>query len=180
MYPTAGLNSRKKGPPARPGDRLSAVAIDGVRLLAAAVFVAISVSACAPPESPARTELRSRLAQPAQLSADELDRLCAEIEKSIEGKTVRITDAGGSPVQGAEPQAEVLSVLRNRTGLFDEGLRREGEATYRILNGPGQSDNAEVEASPAAVDRCRYPAAPPLRVQLRVPGLRRLRLRGGN
>ena len=32
-------------------------------------------------------------------------------------------------------------------GVFDEGLRREGEAVARVLNGPARSDNVEIETT---------------------------------
>jgi hypothetical protein len=121
--------------------------MDGLKRLAAGVMMSVAASACAPAESPARIALRARLEQEARLSNDELGRLSDEITRNIEGKTVRITDSGGAQVPGAEPQAEVFSVLHNRIGVFDEGLRREGGTTYRVLNGPGKSDNAEIEAS---------------------------------
>jgi hypothetical protein len=38
-------------------------------------------------------------------------------------------------------------MLSNRAGVYDEGLRREGKTTYRVLNAPGRSNNAEIEAS---------------------------------
>jgi hypothetical protein len=115
--------------------------------LAAAVAMSLGFLACGAPESPERAELRSRMAQEARLSDDELGRLLDEIAGDLEGKTVRITDSVGAQVPGPEPEAEVFSMLRNRIGVFDEGLRRDGEATYRVLNAPGKSDNAEIEAS---------------------------------
>lgn len=106
-----------------------------------------AISACAPAENPARAELRSRLNQETRLSEAELGRLSDEIAQSIEGKSVRITERGGTRTPAGDQRAEVFSVLRDRAGVYDEGLKREGATTYRILNGPGKSDNAEIEAA---------------------------------
>ena len=46
-----------------------------------------------------------------------------------------------------DQHAVVFGMLSNRAGVYDEGLRREGGNSFRVLNGPGRSDNAEIEAS---------------------------------
>ncbi len=38
-------------------------------------------------------------------------------------------------------------MLSQPAGMFDEGLRRERGAALRVLNAPGRSTNAEIEAA---------------------------------
>jgi hypothetical protein len=111
------------------------------------VLIGVALSACAPAEPPERAELRARLKQETRLSEPEVGRLCDEVAHSVEGKGVRITVHGGTETPEGDQRAEVFSLLRDRAGVYDEGLKREGEATYRVLNGPGKSNNAEVEAT---------------------------------
>jgi hypothetical protein len=40
-----------------------------------------------------------------------------------------------------------FEILTNAAGVFDEGLQRENGRSFRVLNGPGRSDNAEIEAT---------------------------------
>ena len=101
---------------------------------------------CAQPEDPARAQLRARVRQEVRLSEEELARLCNEIIRTIEGKTFRIKD-GATRELSPEQRALVFDMLSNRAGLFDEGLRQDGGASYRVLNAPGLSNNAEIEAS---------------------------------
>ena len=89
----------------------------------------------------------TRLQQEARLSEEELARLCNEIIRTIEGKSFRIKDGEATRELSAEQRAVVFGMLSNRAGLFDEGLRQDGGTTYRVLNGPGRSNNAEIEAS---------------------------------
>jgi hypothetical protein len=147
MYTTAAFNSRKKVRLASADATLAAVSMSRLLRLAAGLCLLISVSSCAPPESPARVELRRHLQQEARLSDHEIGRLFDELSRTIEGKTVRLTDPNGTPVPDPAQQAEVFSMLRNRIGVFDEGLRTESATVYRVLNAPGKSDNAEIEAS---------------------------------
>jgi hypothetical protein len=115
--------------------------------VAAVAGLSLLMSGCAPPESPARVELRSRLTQDTRLTEDELGRLFDELVRATEGRKIRITDSAGVEMPGPEPQAEVFNVLHNRIGVFDEGLKRDAGTAYRVLNGPGRSDNAEIEAT---------------------------------
>jgi hypothetical protein len=135
------------GPPA--ASRAGTGFISNARLALAMMLTlaTLAVSACAPPEDPARVELRDRLRQEARLSETEITRLTDEVAKSIDKKTVRITVHDGTLTPQGDRRAEVFSVLHDRTGVYDEGLKREGGTTYRILNGPGDSDNAEIEAT---------------------------------
>lgn len=111
------------------------------------LLAGVALPACAPAEPRERAELRARLGQEARLSEPEVDRLCDEVARSVEGKSVRITVHGGTATPEGDQRAEVFSLLRDRAGVYDEGLKREGAISYRILNGPGKSDNAEVEAT---------------------------------
>jgi len=140
--------STASGPPL--GSPLTTRHLSNARLVLATVLTlaaAVVTSACAPPEDPARVELRARLKQETRLSEAELGRLCDEVARSIEKKSVRITVHDGAATPDADRRAEVFNVLRDRAGLYDEGLKQEGGATYRILNGPGDSKNAEIEAT---------------------------------
>src|SRR4051812_44041316 len=74
----------------------------------------IAISACAPAEDPARVELRARLKQETRLSEAELGRLCDELARSIEKKSVRITVHDGPVITDGDRRAEVFSVLRDR------------------------------------------------------------------
>jgi hypothetical protein len=107
----------------------------------------LAISTCARPEDPARVELRQRLEQEARLSDQELGRLCDEVGRTIEGRAFRIKDGDATKELIGEQHSVVFGMLSNRAGLFDEGLRREGGITYRVLNGPGRSNNAEIEAA---------------------------------
>jgi hypothetical protein len=115
----------------------------------ALLLAGVALGACAPPapEDPARVALRGRLAQEARLSEEEIARLSEEVERTMEGKALRITDQAGTRAPDQEQRDEVFRMLRNRAGVYDEGLRREGGTLYRVLNGPGRSDNAEIEAT---------------------------------
>jgi hypothetical protein len=121
--------------------------LDRLPLLAALVAIALPLSACAPAESPARVELRHRLQQEARLSDAELGQLCDELARTVAGKTVRLVSPDGADRKAGVPEPDVFNMLRDRAGLYDEGLRRDGGKVFRILNGPGKSDNAEVEAT---------------------------------
>ena len=147
MYTTAALYSRTKVPVARADGILSVMSRRGLLRLTAGLCLLVSVSSCAPAESPARVELRNRLQQDARLSDDEIGGLFDELSRTMEGKSVRLTGADGAVVQDPAQQAQVFSMLRNRAGVFDEGLKTESGTVYRVLNGPGKSDNAEIEAT---------------------------------
>jgi hypothetical protein len=118
------------------------------RLGAPALLVACGLlAACAPPEDPARAELRGRLRQEARLTDEEIGRVRAEVSGAIAGKTVEVKDAAGERPLTAEQRAVAFEILTNAAGVFDEGLQRENGRSFRVLNGPGRSDNAEIEAT---------------------------------
>ena len=114
------------------------------RILALLVACAV-VSACGEREDPARRELRQRLRQDAQLSSDELGRFRAEITRAMAGKTF-FKDGPVPEALDAEQREFVFDMLTAPAGVFDEGLKMRGDATFRVLNGPAPSSDAEVEA----------------------------------
>lgn len=117
---------------------------------AAAALVAVlglAASACGRPEDPARAALRARLGQEARLSNDELAQVRDEVRRAIEGKTYRLNDADGAREMTSEQRTAIFEMLTHPAGMYDEGLRREAGATVRVLNAPGRSNNAEIEAT---------------------------------
>src|SRR5688572_25461590 len=111
------------------------------------VLTGLAMLTCARPEDPARVELRERLGQETRLSEEEVGRLFDEVSRTIEGQALRIKDGGATRELTRDQHAVVFGMLTNRAGVFDEGLREEGGTTYRVLNGPGRSNNAEIEAT---------------------------------
>jgi hypothetical protein len=114
------------------------------RVLALLVACAV-VSACGVREDPARRELSQRLRQDAQLSSEELGRFRAEINGAMAGKAL----FKQGPVPGdldAEPRELIFDMLAGPAGMFDEGIKTLGEKTFRVLNAPARSTDAEVEA----------------------------------
>jgi len=111
------------------------------------VVLPLLVAACTAPEDPARVKLRTRLELQQRLSAVEIADTFDEVNRALQGKTVRIVrDATTTDLDEAEREV-VLGMLTDRIGVFDEGLRTNGEMTVRIFNAPGRSANPEVEAS---------------------------------
>ncbi len=108
---------------------------------------ALAMPTCARAEDPARVEMRQRLRQETPLSDGELARLCTEVARTVAGKSFRIKDGEATRELSGEQQTVIFGMLSNRAGLYDEGLRRENGTNYRVLNAPGRSDNAEIEAS---------------------------------
>jgi hypothetical protein len=105
------------------------------------------MSACGRPEDPARVELRERVKQDARLSNEELGRLLDEVGRTVQGKTFRIKDDAGTRDLTEDQRDVVFGMLTDRAGLYDEGPRLEAGTTVRVLNAPGVSSNAEIEAS---------------------------------
>ena len=121
---------------------MKAPSVERILALLAACVV---VSACGQREDPARIELRQRLRQDAQLSSEELGRLRAEITRAMAGKT--FFKQGPVPEELSTEQREfVFDMLTEPAGVFDEGLKTQGNTTFRVLNGPAPSSDAEVEA----------------------------------
>jgi hypothetical protein len=112
-------------------------------LLAALVFV---ISACGPVEDPARAELRERLKQESPLSADDFARLRDEVGKAMAGKSFLAEGADRRELDAAQREV-VFGMLTDPVGMYDEGVREKAGTTYRVLNAPGISPNAEIEAS---------------------------------
>jgi hypothetical protein len=107
----------------------------------------VAMSTCARAEDPARVEMRARLRHETPLSDDELARVCTEVTRTVADKSFRIKDGEATRELSREEQAVIFGMLSHRAGLYDEGLRRENGTDYRVLNAPGRSDNAEIEAS---------------------------------
>ena len=111
----------------------------------ALLVACLVVSSCGEREDPARRELRQRLRQSAQLSSEELGRFRAEITRAMAGKTFSMQ--GPVPQElDAEQHELVFDMLTEPAGMFDEGLKMRGETTFRVLNAPAPSSDAEVEA----------------------------------
>lgn len=111
------------------------------------LLTSLAISACGKPEDPARVQLRARLKQEAGLSKDELGQLREEVSRSIAGRTFRISQDGASQALEEPRRAVVFGMLTYSAGMFDEGLRTRGTSTFRVLNAPGESQSAEVEAT---------------------------------
>ena len=91
--------------------------------------------------------LRSRLQQEARLSDDEVRQLIEVVGRGVEGHDVLVKEGAATHALDAEQRKVVLSMLSDPAGVYDEGMRREGEVVSRVLNGPGLSNNAEIEAA---------------------------------
>jgi hypothetical protein len=111
------------------------------------LLASLAIAACGRPEDPARVELRARLKQQAGLSKEELGRLREEVSRSIAGRAFRVSQDGASQVLDEPRRTVVFGMLSDRAGMFDEGLRTRGASTFRVLNAPGESRDAEVEAT---------------------------------
>jgi len=120
------------------------------RLVGCAIVLA-SIAAgegCTAPEDPARVTLRERLRDERRLTDDELTQVRAVIARAIEGKVVLAREGTEARELKGDERAEVFNMLEHPEGLFDEGLRHESDTTLvRVLNAPGKSNNAEIEAS---------------------------------
>jgi hypothetical protein len=103
--------------------------------------------ACGKPEDPARVQLRERLKDPMRLSPDELGHVREEVGRTIQDMKVRVKEATGTRDLDQDQRTVVLGMLTDAAGMYDEGLRAEAGKTFRILNAPGVSNNAEIEAS---------------------------------
>jgi hypothetical protein len=99
----------------------------------------VVLAACAPPEDPARAELRSRLTSPTQLSPDELTRFRTAVSRAIEGKSIRVRQDDATRELAPDQRSIVFGMLTDPAGLFDEGLRQDGGKALRMLNAPGIS-----------------------------------------
>jgi len=104
-------------------------------------------SACGSPEDPARAELRARLKQTASMSKEELGRVLDEVGRGIQGKTVKLKQGNETRELDEQQREAVLGILTYRAGVFDEGMRTTDGATLRIINAPGKSSNAELDAA---------------------------------
>jgi hypothetical protein len=120
------------------------------RIVRAVFFLlatSFAVAACGRPEDPARVELRAHLKESATLSNEVLGRVRDEVGRSIGDKHVGIEQDGAFRDLTDDQRAVVLGMLTNPAGMFDEGVRQDGGNTFRVLNAPGDSPSAEIEAS---------------------------------
>lgn len=111
------------------------------------LFAGLLLPGCGPNDDPAREALRERLRQEARLSNDELARLRDEITRAMANKTFWITQSAGLQPLDDEQRQVVFGLLSEPAGMYDEGVRREAEKTFRVLNAPGRSRDSEVEAA---------------------------------
>jgi hypothetical protein len=118
-----------------------------VRRITLIILTSAGIAACVSREDPARADLRARLAQQAPLSTEEIARVFEEVNRTIEGKTMRIVRGSTTSEIGASEREVALGMLIDRTGVFDEGLRTGGGRRARVFNAPGQSNNPEIEAN---------------------------------
>ena len=118
-----------------------------MRRIAILAIAALSVADCAAPEAPERVELQARLGQEGQLSADEIARVFEQVDQAVQGKTVRISRGATTNDLDAAEREVVLGMLRERAGVFDEGLRSGGGRRARVFNAPAVSNNPEIEAT---------------------------------
>jgi hypothetical protein len=115
--------------------------------IAILLLAAVSLARCSPTENPQRAELRTRLVQEAQLSPDEIGRVFEQVDEALQGKTVRVARGSTTNDLGAADREVVLGMLRDRAGVFDEGLRSGGGRRARVFNAPAVSNNPEIEAT---------------------------------
>jgi hypothetical protein len=113
------------------------------------LFAAIALAGCSAPEpeDPSRTALRDRLRQDAQLESAELDQLRSEVLRSMGDQVFAIQAEDGTRPIPAERQAAVFGMLKDPSGVFDEGLRNESGHLVRVLNAPGLAPSSEIDAA---------------------------------
>lgn len=107
----------------------------------------MSLAGCAPSDDPALARWRTRLAQEARLTDEELGELRPFIAQQVRGRTIQIVEGATTRTLDEAQRAGVFDVLTLPAGVFDEGIRREGEGAVRVLNGPARSDNVEIETT---------------------------------
>jgi hypothetical protein len=103
------------------------------------------VSSCAPSETPAQRELRQRLHQTPQLTGDELAKFRSEITSTLQGRA--LMRKGATPKELTDEERDlVIGMFVVPAGMFDEATKTEGGRTFRVLNSPATSTDAEVES----------------------------------
>lgn len=108
---------------------------------------AVLLVGCGSSEPQVPAALRERLHQETRLTDAEVGQVRLEVGRRVGDRAIRLTEGGTSRVLDAEERRGVLEVVTLDAGVFDEGVRREGTTTFRVLNGPARSTNAEIEAS---------------------------------
>lgn len=117
-----------------------------MRRIAILLLATVGLARCAPAEDPQRAELRTRLAQEGQLSQEEIGRVFEQVDQALQGRTIRVSRGATTSDLGAPEREVVLGMLRDRAGVFDEGLRSGGGRRARLFNAPAVSNNPEIEA----------------------------------
>jgi len=118
-----------------------------IGLVLGSAALGLAMAGCAPGEPAVPGALRERLHQEARLTDAELGRVRLEVGRRVGDRPIWLTEGGTSRALDAEERRGVLEVVTLEAGVFDEGVRREGSKTFRVLNGPARSTNAEIEAS---------------------------------
>jgi hypothetical protein len=118
-----------------------------VRRIAILLLAAVAIARCSPAENPQRVELRTRLTQEGPLSQEQIGRVFEQIEQALQDKTIRVSRGATTNDLGAAEREVVLGMLRDRAGVFDEGLRSGGGRRARVFNAPAVSNNPEIEAT---------------------------------
>ena len=72
--------------------------------------------------------------------------MIAEVGRAAADRRFRVKEGAEARELNPEQREVVFSMVSDPVGVYDEGLRQVGNTTYRVLNGPGRSDNAEIEA----------------------------------
>lgn len=115
--------------------------------LAPCLLVLAALASCRAREDPLRVELRALLSKQATLSAQDLTQVLDEVNRSLAGKKVRISqDAALRELDPVERDV-VLGMLTDRVGLYDEGPRAGGDRRVRVFNAPGISLHPEYSAA---------------------------------
>jgi hypothetical protein len=115
--------------------------------LFAVLLTCLAVHACAPAEDPTTAGVRARLKLPARLVGDELTRTFEQIASRVQDRTIHFTKGSTRAELNREQRLVVLGMLTDRAGVFDEGLRTDGDRQLRVFNAPGTSILSEYDAT---------------------------------
>ena len=118
-----------------------------MRRVACLVVIAAIVSACRAAEDPARAAMRARLKQDGRFSPEEVAALFAQIAPAIAGKNVTVKQGALTRVLNQDERASVLGMLSDPGGVYDDGLRVEGQHMWRALKTGGTSALSELDAT---------------------------------
>jgi hypothetical protein len=116
-------------------------------LLFLLILTGLAGFACAPAEDPEVAGIRTRLKEPAALAGSELTRTFDQIAGMLGDRAVHFTQGSTAGELNREQRSIVLGMLTDRAGVFDEGLRTDGERALRVFNAPGTSIISEYDAT---------------------------------